>query len=161
MEAQTVLFTAVLMITLFLVLFPVVLLVFYSFSVGTPNEPLRLGFDAWRNAVDNPLILTSVLNTVKLLLSIHAISFPVAIIIAWVLARTDLPWRHGFEFMFWISFFMPTLSVLLGWIMCLDPEYGVFNQLMTALPFVDKGPFNIYSFWGIVWAHLEIGRAHV
>jgi iron(III) transport system permease protein len=153
-EVQTVLFASVLLITLFLVLFPVVLLVFYSFSVGTPTGPLRLGLDAWRNAVDNPLILTSVLNTIKLLLSIHMISFPVAIAIAWVLARTDLPGRQGFEFMFWISFFMPTLSVLLGWIMCLDPEYGVFNQLATALPFVDKGPFNIYSFWGIVWAHL-------
>ena len=45
------LFASVLLITLFLVLFPVVLLVFYSFSVGTPNEPLRLGLDAWRNAV--------------------------------------------------------------------------------------------------------------
>jgi iron(III) transport system permease protein len=38
--------------------------------------------------------------------------------------------------------------------MCLDPEYGVFNLFATALPFVQKGPFNIYSFWGIVWAHL-------
>jgi iron(III) transport system permease protein len=154
METQTVLFASVLLITMFLVLFPVVLLIFYSFSVGNPNGPLVLGLDAWRNAIDNPEIFTSILNTIKLLLSIHMISFPVAIAIAWVLARTDLPWRQGFEFMFWISFFMPTLSVLLGWIMCLDPEYGVFNQLATALPFVDKGPFNIYSFWGIVWAHL-------
>jgi iron(III) transport system permease protein len=154
LEVQTVLFASILLITLFLVLFPVVLLVFYSFSVGTPTEPLRLGLDAWHNAVENPLIFTSVLNTIKLLLSIHMISFPIAIVIAWVLARTDLPWRRGFEFMFWISFFMPTLSVLLGWIMCLDPEYGVFNQLATLLPFVNKGPFNIYSFWGIVWAHL-------
>lgn len=154
LEVQTVLFAAVLMATLFLVLFPVLLLIFYSFSVGTAAEPLRLGLDAWRHAVDNPQILSSVLNTVKLLLSIHMISFPVAIAIAWVLARTDLPGRHAIEFMFWISFFMPTLSVLLGWIMCLDPEYGVFNHFATMLPFVKQGPFNIYSFWGIVWAHL-------
>jgi iron(III) transport system permease protein len=154
LEVQTVLFTTVLLTTLFLVLFPVVLLIFYSFSVADPAAPLQLGLDAWRNAVDNPQIIGSVLNTIKLLLSIHVISFPVAVTIACILARTDLPWRHGFEFMFWISFFMPTLSVLLGWIMCLDPEYGVFNQLAVALPFVKQGPFNIYSFWGIVWAHL-------
>jgi iron(III) transport system permease protein len=49
---------------------------------------------------------------------------------------------------------MPTLSVLMGWILCLDPEYGLLNRLFELLPFVDKGPFDIFSFWGIVWAHL-------
>jgi iron(III) transport system permease protein len=154
LELQAVLFIAVLLITLFLVLFPIALLIFYSFSVGPPAGPLQLGLDAWRHALESPLILGSLLNTIKLLVSIHLISFPVAVTIAWLLARTDLPGAHAFEFMFWISFFMPTLAVLLGWIMCLDPEYGVFNLAATALPFVQKGPFNIYSFWGIVWAHL-------
>ena len=58
-EVQTVLFVGVLMATLFLVLFPVVLLIFYSFSVGTPAEPLRLGFDAWRHAVDKERFRTA------------------------------------------------------------------------------------------------------
>ncbi len=153
-ELQAVLFIGVLLVTLFLVLFPIAMLVFYSFSVGPPAGPLLLGLDAWRHALESPVILGSLLNTIKLLVAIHIISFPIAVTVAWVLARTDLPGAHAFEFMFWISFFMPTLAVLLGWIMCLDPEYGVFNLLATALPFVQKGPFNIYSFWGIVWAHL-------
>ena len=41
-----------------------------------------------------------------------------------------------------------------GWILLADPNYGVLNQLLTKLPFVEKGPFNIYSFWGIVFIHL-------
>ena len=56
--------------------------------------------------------------------------------------------------MFCIAFFLPARPVALGWILLLHPEYGLLNQLVTALPFVEKGPFNIYSFWGIVWAHL-------
>jgi iron(III) transport system permease protein len=36
----------------------------------------------------------------------------------------------------------------------MDPDYGVLNQWVAHLPFVTKAPFNIYSFWGIVWAHL-------
>jgi iron(III) transport system permease protein len=154
LELQAVLFTGVLLLTLFLVLFPIAMLIFYSFSVGPPAGPLRLGLDAWENALASPMILGSLLNTIKLLLAIHLISFPVAVTLAWLIARTDLPGAHTFELMFWVSFFMPTLAVLLGWIMCLDPEYGVFNLLAAALPFVQKGPFNIYSFWGIVWAHL-------
>jgi iron(III) transport system permease protein len=153
-ELQGVLFTGVLLLTLFLVLFPIAMLILYSFSVGPPAGPLQLGLDAWENALASPMILGSLLNTVKLLLAIHLISFPLAVTLAWLIARTDLPGAQVFELMFWISFFMPTLAVLLGWIMCLDPEYGVFNLFATALPFVQKGPFNIYSFWGIVWAHL-------
>jgi iron(III) transport system permease protein len=153
-ELQVLLFVAVLVTSLFLILLPVTLLILYSFSVGAPGQPLQFGLDAWRHAIENPTIFTSVINTVKLLIAIHATAFPIAITIAWILARTDLPWRHGFEFLFWISFFLPTLSILLGWIMCLDPEYGVFNKALAALPFIDKGPFNIYSFWGIVSAHL-------
>ena len=153
-ELQGLLFLAVLMTSLFLILLPVVLLIFHSFSAGAPGEAFRLGFDAWEHAFENPRIMESVFNTLKLLLAIHGTALPIAILVSWILARTDLPWRHGFEFMFWISFFLPTLSILLGWILCLDPEYGVFNKALEVLPFVDKGPFNIYSFWGIVSAHL-------
>ncbi|HTI88860.1 MAG TPA: iron ABC transporter permease [Alphaproteobacteria bacterium] len=154
LELKTVVYVAVLATVLVFVLLPVLLLVAFSFSVGSPAEPIRIGLDGWRHAVENPTVFGSILNTVKLLVCIHAISFPIAIGIAWVLARTDLPGRNGFEFMFWISFFMPTLAILLGWIMCLDPEYGVLNKVVDLLPFVDGAPFNIYSFWGIVWAHL-------
>lgn len=154
LDLQTIVFVSVLFVTLALVLFPILLLVFYSFNTGELGQPLSLGLGAWRHALDNPVVFGSIVNTFKLLVAIHAISFPIATLIAWVLARTDLPGRNGFEFMFWISFFMPTLAILLGWIMCLDPEYGVFNTLLKMLPFVDRGPFDIYSFWGIVWAHL-------
>jgi iron(III) transport system permease protein len=153
-ELQALLYAAVLLTLLFLVLFPVVMLVLYSFSVGMPGTPLQLGFEGWARAIADPVITRSVLNSVKVLLAIHGISFPVAILIAWILARTDLPGRDFFEFMFWISFFMPSLAILLGWILCLDPEYGLFNVLARRLGLVQDALFDIYTFWGIVWAHL-------
>jgi iron(III) transport system permease protein len=42
----------------------------------------------------------------------------------------------------------------MGWILLLDPQYGLINQWLTVLPFIREAPLNIYSFWGIVWAHL-------
>ena len=71
------------------------------------------------------------------------------------LARTDLPLRNTLEFAFWVTFFLPSLSVTLGWVVLLDPQNGLLNKLALTLPFVTKAPFNIYSFWGIVWAHLS------
>ena len=65
-----------------------------------------------------------------------------------------MPGADHAEFLFWVSFFLPTLVNTAGWILLADPNYGVLNQLLTKLPFVEKGPFNIYSFWGIVFIHL-------
>lgn len=153
-ELRTVLFTLVLLITLFLVLYPVLLIIFYSFSAAEVGDDFVFGWDSWRYALNEPAMFGTIVNTLKLLLAINIIAFPIAVVVSWVLARTDIPGRNGLEFMFWISFFLPSLSVTLGWIMCLDPEYGVLNRLVALLPFVEEGPFNIYSFWGIVWAHL-------
>jgi iron(III) transport system permease protein len=153
-ELQTLLYVIVLLLIVSLALFPVLLLILFSFSAGAPGAPFQFSLAAWPRAFADPSIVGSVFNTIKLLVAVHTISLPVAIGIAWVLARTDLPGRHGFEFMFWISFFMPTLAILLGWIMCLDPEFGVFNVFLDAIPFIHVKPFNIYTFWGVVWAHL-------
>lgn len=153
-ELRTILFTIVLLISIFLVLYPVLLIALYSFNAGEAGGEFVFGLQPWRYALSDPTMFGTIINSLKLLLAIHGIALPIAVVIAWVLARTDIPHRHGLEFMFWISFFLPSLSVTLGWIMCLDPEHGLLNRAVALLPFVDEGPFNIYSFWGIVWAHL-------
>jgi iron(III) transport system permease protein len=161
LEFRTVLFALVLLVTLFLVLYPVLLIVFYSFSIAETGADFVFGLDAWKRALSEPAMFGTIVNTIKLLVAINVISFPVAVMVSWVLARTDIPWRNGLEFMFWISFFLPSLSVTLGWIMCLDPEYGLLNKLVMLLPFVEEAPFNIYSFWGIVWAHIAANSVAV
>ncbi len=89
------------------------------------------------------------------------LSLPFAVLIAWLLARTDLPGRSWIEFAFWAAFFLPPLTVTLSWILLLDPEYGLVNTWIAKLPFVRKGPFDIYSFWGIVWVHIATGSLTV
>jgi iron(III) transport system permease protein len=32
------------------------------------------------------------------------------------------------EFFFWLSFFLPALPEAMGWILLLDPKYGLLNQ---------------------------------
>jgi iron(III) transport system permease protein len=58
------------------------------------------------------------------------------------------------EFLFWLSFFLPALPETMGWILLLDPKYGLLNQGLISLGAIKEPLFNIYSFWGIVWAHL-------
>jgi iron(III) transport system permease protein len=66
--------------------------------------------------------------------------------LAWLLARTDLPGKAVIVFMFWVAFFLPTLPVVLGWILLLDPDFGIINRFPTWLLALRESPFNIYSF---------------
>lgn len=137
-----------------MVLYPVVLILTQSFQTARPGQAAPYSFEAWQMALSNPSLLLSLWNTFTLTVVRQAIALPIAVLVAWILARTDVPGSRWLEFLFWIAFFLPGLPVTLGWIMLLDPQYGLLNKLVTFLPFVDQGPFNIYSFWGIVWTHL-------
>ncbi|HEY7064177.1 MAG TPA: iron ABC transporter permease [Chloroflexota bacterium] len=136
------------------VLYPLALVVIDSFEVATPGRAATYGLANWQAAFTEPGLATALANTIKVAVVVQAISLPLAILIAWLIARTDLPGADHVEFLFWVSFFLPTLVNTAGWILLADPNYGVLNQLLTKLPFFEKGPLNIYSFWGIVFVHL-------
>ena len=161
LEAQTVLCTLVLAAVAFCVVFPVVLVVVQSFQVAAPGQPAHYGLDGWRAALGEPGLRTALFNTLAVTFVRQLLSLPLAVLIAWLLARTDLPGRRWLEFAFWAAFFLPTFTVTLSWILLLDPEYGLVNTALAALPGVGAGPFNIYSFWGIVWVHVLTGSLTV
>jgi iron(III) transport system permease protein len=135
-------------------LYPVVLIVLNSFQVARPGASPQWGLDGWRLALSQPGILTSIGNTIRVLVARQVIAFPIAILIAWLLARTDIPGSRWLEFMFWLSFFLPSLAFTLGWILLLDPSYGFVNQWLRRFTGGESGPLDIYSFWGIVWTHV-------
>src|SRR5216117_793434 len=158
-ETQAVLCTVVLGIVAFCVVFPVLLVVLQSFQVAPPGQPAKYGLDGWRAAFDEPGLRGALLNTLKVTFVRQLLSLPLAVLIAWLLARTDLPGRRWLEFAFWAAFFLPSFTVTLSWILLLDPEYGLINTSLARL--VGTAPFNIYSFWGIVWVHVLTGSLTV
>jgi iron(III) transport system permease protein len=154
LNAETLLLTLVLCLVAFLVLTPLFLLLLNSFQVGRPGEEAVYGLEGWRVALTNPGIVQSIYNSFSLAMTRQLIATVVGIFLAWLLARTDLPMRGTLEFFFWLSYFLPALPATLGWILLLDPKYGLVNQLLLQLPFVNNPPFDIYSFWGITWVHI-------
>lgn len=137
-----------------MVLYPAGLIVLTSLQGKGPGEETVFNLHAWKLALSDPVMISALWNTFTVTLARQVIAIPIAIFLAWILARTDIPGRSWLEFLFWLGYFLPPLPVTMGWILLLDPEYGLFNRWLSLLPFVEKGPFNIYSFWGIVWAHL-------
>lgn len=146
--------TAVLMIMLLVILYPMSLLVYSSFLVPQPDDTTVLAIDNWIDSWSQAGMGLSIYNTVKRVIITEIFAFPAALLIVWLVIRTDLPGKQWIENFFWIAFFLPALPVLMGWILLFDPEYGLVNQALVALFGLEKGPFNIYSFSGIVFAHL-------
>jgi iron(III) transport system permease protein len=152
--AAAVVSTLVLLLVVILVVWPLVLILLNSFQTSRPGQPAVYSLETWRVAFSDASIISALANTALATLARVVISLPLAVGVAWLLARTDIPGTRHLEFMFWVAFFLPALPVTLGWILLLDPQYGLINQQLAAIPFIGKGPFNIYSFWGIVWVHL-------
>jgi iron(III) transport system permease protein len=138
----------------FLVLTPLGLMIFNSFQTARPGDPIVYGLSGWYQAFTTPGILKAIANTFSLAITRQAIALLIGCFFAWLIARTDIPMKGLLEFFFWLSFFLPALPETMGWILLLDPKYGLLNQGILSLGIVHQPLFNIYSFWGIVWAHL-------
>jgi len=146
--------TLLIIVVGFLVLTPLVLMILNSFQTARPGQPIVWGLEGWVKAFTTPGIVNAMTNTFTLAITRQAIALLIGASFAWLIARTDLPMKGTLEFFFWLSFFLPALPETMGWILLLDPKYGLLNQGLMDLGVVSQPLFNIYSFWGIVWAHL-------
>jgi iron(III) transport system permease protein len=146
--------TILLLVVGFLVLTPLALMILNSFQIARPGQPIVWGLEGWVKAFSTPGIIKAMTNTFTLAITRQAIALLVGAFFAWLIARTDLPMKGLLEFFFWLSFFLPPLPETMGWILLLDPKYGLLNQGLIGLGIVSQSLFNIYSFWGIVWAHM-------
>ena len=140
----------------YFLIWPVILLLINSFNTANDwfVEPRAWGIRHWVNAFQRPGLLTSLGNSLLIWTLTVTVSFPVGVSIAWVLARTRIPFSHTLEFLFWVSYMVPALPTTIAWITLLDPDIGVINIALKNLFHLDQGPFNIFSVPGIIWANL-------
>ena len=83
--------TVVLLVMVLFVLYPLVLLIYGSLLVETVNGTRKFGFDTWIDAWQQPGMVQAITNTLKRVLLTEAISLPLAVLIAWLVARTQEP----------------------------------------------------------------------
>jgi iron(III) transport system permease protein len=131
---------------------PIVMLIANSFNVAGAGRPAVFGLQNWAAAFGDQATVSSLLNSLTLALTRTAISMPLGIGMTWLVARSDMPGRSGVELLSWLSIFTPILPLTLGWILLLDPRFGMINAGLAQLP--GHPNFNLYSFWGITWVHL-------
>ena len=140
----------------YFLIWPVLLLLINSFNAAGDwfVEPRTWGTKHWQNAFQRAGLIASLGNSLLIWSLTVAVSFPVGVAIAWILARTKIPFSHTLEFLFWVSYMVPSLPTTIAWITLLDPDIGMINVGVKNLLGLEQGPFNIFSVPGIVWANL-------
>jgi iron(III) transport system permease protein len=147
---------AVLLVLGYFLVWPVLLLLINSFNAASDwfVEPRVWGLRHWQNAFVRPGLLKSLGNSLLIWSLTVSFSLPIGVAIAWLLARTRVPFSHTLEFMFWIAYMVPTLPTTIAWISLLDPDLGLINVALKKLGIFADAPFNIFSVPGVVWANL-------
>src|SRR5712691_1941439 len=151
-DRSALLMTLLLGVVAFLVLAPLTLMLLSSFQLARPGQPAVYGLAGWQTAFTDRSIVSAFGNTLSLSIVREGIALVVGVILAWLIARTDLFGKNVLEFVFWVAFFLPPLPLAMGWILLLDERFGLINQWFLGV--FGASPFSIYSFWGIVWVHL-------
>jgi iron(III) transport system permease protein len=105
-DGRTLLLSLFLALIGFLVFTPLLFLLYGSFGTVGPDGRTLYSLQGWSQALDNPGILNAIYNSFSLAVARQSIAIVVGILLAWLIARTDIPLRG------WLGY-----SSLVCWIM--------------------------------------------
>lgn len=141
--AQIILLISIAVLVIF-VAWPVLLILFNAFFVdGTFNSSdfyAVLTEPETFQALKNSLIIAS-MTTIG--------STIVGTFFAWLVTRTDLPYKTFMKSLFLVPFMLPSFIGALAWKMLLSPNSGYINTFFMETFGLTEPVFNIYSYFGI------------
>lgn len=136
---------------------PIVFSVFYSFFDLQGFTPTKfVGFKNYIDVLTDSLLLKALLNTLKFVLWSLVISFPVPIIVAFMLNEV----MHGkeiFKFSLFFPSVLPAMAISLIWALMYDPGQG--GLMNTVLYYLGLPPFEWLQNKKVVIPLMQIAMA--
>ena len=154
-DGKTLVFLVFSCLLLYLVIAPLVVLVFGSFKAVAPGTAeyfsLDLTLENYRRAFGSRYLPRATLNTAVFALGSASVAFVLGAFLAWVTERTNSPLRSLLYVMAVSRVILPGVLVTFSWIVLLSPQIGILNRLLIAGFGLSAAPFNIYSMAGLIW----------
>ena len=138
----------------FLSVYPLSMLLYGSLHSTPPGVAGSFTLDGYR-AVFTQQSAISLLNTVGISFAKTIPSLVLAILLAWILARTDTPFRGTLEALITLPFFIPPILTAMAWGMLGNPQVGLLNQVYQWATGSDVAPINVYSYGGVIWHMMQ------
>ena len=145
---------ALLVILAFLTLYPLSMLFYGSLHSTPPGMAGEFNLDGYRQILTNENFVI-LLNTIGISFAKTIPAISLAILLAWICARTDTPWRGTLEVLITLPFFIPPILTAMAWGMLGNKQVGVINMVWQWLTGTTTSPINVYSYGGIVWHMMQ------
>ncbi len=140
----------------FLSLYPSVWLICGSLSerIGTCTN---LNLDNYKSLFENPLFFSDILNTLEFALGSSILATALSLPVAWIVTRTNTPFKRLFELMAIAPNLMPPVLVAIAWTFLLNPVNGVLNELLRVVLGQEFEGLNILSLPGAIFVEGIVG----
>jgi iron(III) transport system permease protein len=133
-----------------LTLYPVSTLLYGSLSTQPPGSPGTFDVSGYTGLL-NVGTLIILINTIVMSLIKTVLSLGLAVLLAWIVSRTDVPGRNTFELLIGLPFFIPPILTAMGWAMLGNPTVGSINLIWESITGLTAPIVNVYSYGGVVW----------
>jgi iron(III) transport system permease protein len=138
----------------FLSVYPLSMLLYGSLHSTPPGMTGTFNLDGYQDVLTSQSLIT-LLNTVGISFAKTVPSLLLAVLLAWILARTDTPFRGTLEVLVTLPFFIPPILTAMAWGMLGNPQVGLLNQLYQWGTGSTSSPINVYSYGGVVWHMMQ------
>ena len=145
---------ALILILCFLSLYPMVMLLYGSLHSTPPGIAGEFNLNGYVSIVttENLVVLA---NTVGISLVKTILSLVLAILLAWIVARTDTPGRGVLEVLITLPFFIPPILTATAWAMLGNAQVGTINLAWRWLTGTEGTLVDVYSYGGVVWHMMQ------
>lgn len=133
----------------FLTLCPVVMLFVGSFTEGLTGLG-TFTLSKYVAAYTDPALLDVTINTLVFVLGSSIFSTVLALFLAYLNTRTNIPFKPLFTVLSIVPMMIPHLLFSVSWALLLNPSNGMINTVLMNVFSLEDAPFNIYSLWGMI-----------
>ncbi|HEY4134585.1 MAG TPA: iron ABC transporter permease [Alphaproteobacteria bacterium] len=143
---------AVFALVAILVLTPLVFLILGSFSTAKIPTEFNLSELSWSNYADvwsDPDILNVVGNTLIYVAGTAVISIFLAVSLAWLVERTDVPGKIWIYAGVPMTLAMPGMLQAMAWVLLASPRIGYMNKFVASVTGLQTPLFDVYSLAGM------------
>jgi iron(III) transport system permease protein len=150
MTSRRITLTPVLIVIVgFLTVCPVFMLVLGSFSKGLGTFG-AFTLDKYISAYTDPAFAGILVNTLIFTLGSAIVATALALFLAYMNTRTNIPFKFLFGVITIIPMMIPHILFAVSWVLLLNPSNGILNRWLMQIFGLEKALFNIYTLPGMI-----------
>jgi iron(III) transport system permease protein len=108
-------------------------------------------FSRYLEVFTNQQFLKAIWNTLIISIWVGVLAVIIGALLAWLVTRTDLPWKKPIRALVMASFVTPPFLGAFAWTLLAGPNAGALNKLYRAVTGSEEAIFNIFTMPGLIF----------